>query len=734
MALSADQMLTLVVGKKYGKVEDAWMEAVGDTGTDLLSLVPILKVLVKAGQSDSAELLAWSTVKGARERLDADLCLRLMRDMYVAVPTCGELRNELIAQYQTVHGDHPHIEKLLKTSGLMDGSKSPRLSLRTLDLCLLAKPGSFLLSRRDDTIASVAEVSDEQSTYSVTFNGQRHEYGAAELATEFGPVDPDDFRVLSQHRPERFGELLDKDPTALIVSMLRAQTSRFTADDLRLVLCPRYLAPDKWTKWWTRARAQLKKTHAVRLEGRNPATLVYDPAGWTIEDVSWDRFPKSEIAAEYYDAVEGYFREAKLSNLDPKPEYLSRMAEALRNRMRGVGRHAADGGLGLLLILEGLGRRGAKVEEDAGPSASELIRGAPDAAQYLSHLAEDRLWGDALDAAKIGLPDTWPEVLAALLPRASVAGCQASAVRLHEAGRSELLERCLVQMMEAPSECVEAIAWAWKGSASLESVSLPSRLEMLNKMLGALVDLERGATESAERTRTVKTAVKNALGSSKCAGFRECLEGLEESMASTIRTRVSRLDGLGPSLRDKMIEEIRKQFPGLWVKKEVIPWEDETVIYTAVAGLTKLEHDIDHVVNVEMPANAKAIGDAAAHGDLSENSEYKFALEARDMLRARLASMQNQLAKAQPIEIHDIPTNRVGVGSRVSLHRNGDSASRTMTFLGPWDAAIEDSIFNYQAPISQQFMGKAAGETVRFALGDEAEAEWTIDGIEKGLT
>ena len=48
-----------------------------------------------------------------------------------------------------------------------------------------------------------------------------------------------------------------------------------------------------------------------------------------------------------------------------------------------------------------------------------------------------------------------------------------------------------------------------------------------------------------------------------------------------------------------------------------------------------------------MRANAKAIGEAAAHGDLSENSEYRFALEERDLLRARLAQLQGQSAVGQ---------------------------------------------------------------------------------------
>ncbi len=103
------------------------------------------------------------------------------------------------------------------------------------------------------------------------------------------------------------------------------------------------------------------------------------------------------------------------------------------------------------------------------------------------------------------------------------------------------------------------------------------------------------------------------------------------------------------------------------------------------------------------------------------------------MLRARLAAMQNQLVVARTIEPLEITTRCVGIGTRVTLRRANDGGTRTMTFLGPWDAAIENGIFNYQAPLSQQLMGRNAGDSLTIALDDGQEAEWTVERIEAGL-
>ncbi len=78
-------------------------------------------------------------------------------------------------------------------------------------------------------------------------------------------------------------------------------------------------------------------------------------------------------------------------------------------------------------------------------------------------------------------------------------------------------------------------------------------------------------------------------------------------------------------------------------KPEIEPWKREDILFATRAGISRKQEEIDHHVNVKMAENARAIGAAAERGDLSENSEYKFALEERDLLRARLAQMNSEI-------------------------------------------------------------------------------------------
>src|SRR4029078_11306245 len=102
---------------------------------------------------------------------------------------------------------------------------------------------------------------------------------------------------------------------------------------------------------------------------------------------------------------------------------------------------------------------------------------------------------------------------------------------------------------------------------------------------------------------------------------------MESGLASTVSRTVDRLDGLGQVVRSTMLKIIQETHPELYVKAKIDPWLAAEIIFGSQPGMAKREEELNFLINVKMKENAKAIGEAAAHGDLSENSEYKVALQ-----------------------------------------------------------------------------------------------------------
>src|ERR1700694_4095542 len=81
----------------------------------------------------------------------------------------------------------------------------------------------------------------------------------------------------------------------------------------------------------------------------------------------------------------------------------------------------------------------------------------------------------------------------------------------------------------------------------------------------------------------------------------------------------------------------------------------------------KLKEEIDtleHELNLELP---KELMKARAHGDLSENAEYKYAKERQGYVSARLGQLKKRLGDLGMLNLSNIPADRAGYGSRVAL-------------------------------------------------------------------
>ena len=258
----------------------------------------------------------------------------------------------------------------------------------------------------------------------------------------------------------------------------------------------------------------------------------------------------------------------------------------------------------------------------------------------------------------------------------------------------------------------------WDKGLSAERWQSAPPLTVLTRLLRMLSEVKQDDSVTPDVRRRIYALSRSSLSARQYERFKSCLAEVESGMAAALRTSIGRLDNLGRNVREDLLNRIRDQFPELYAKAEIPPWEMEDVIYSTEAGMTRWEEAISELVNVKMKENAKAIGDAAEKGDLSENSEYKFALEERDLLRARLAHMQSQFVLARMIQPDQVTLDNVAVGSRVSLKHRETGTELVMTFLGPFEANADKRIYNYKAPLAQEFMGMHIGEEIEITIAE----------------
>jgi len=140
---------------------------------------------------------------------------------------------------------------------------------------------------------------------------------------------------------------------------------------------------------------------------------------------------------------------------------------------------------------------------------------------------------------------------------------------------------------------------------------------------------------------------------------------------------------------------------------------DEHIIWTTQVGYGLLKDKIQHIGTVAMVENAKEIEEARSHGDLRENSEFKFALEKRDRLQAELKMLSDQFNQSRVLTAQDVDLNKVSVGCIVEVVSQ-DEKLATYKILGPMEADPDKDILSFQSQLAKSMIGKKIDESFEF--------------------
>ncbi|MBF0489739.1 MAG: transcription elongation factor GreA [Candidatus Omnitrophica bacterium] len=135
-------------------------------------------------------------------------------------------------------------------------------------------------------------------------------------------------------------------------------------------------------------------------------------------------------------------------------------------------------------------------------------------------------------------------------------------------------------------------------------------------------------------------------------------------------------------------------------------------VYLTRKGFLKLQEQLESLMTTERQKIAKAIGEARAQGDISENAEYDAAKDAQAHNESRIAELESKLTNVRIIENENIPSDKIFIGAIVSLKDLDNDEELTYTLVSPEEASYEEGTISIFSPIGKGLLGHKAGETV----------------------
>jgi transcription elongation factor GreB len=147
------------------------------------------------------------------------------------------------------------------------------------------------------------------------------------------------------------------------------------------------------------------------------------------------------------------------------------------------------------------------------------------------------------------------------------------------------------------------------------------------------------------------------------------------------------------------------------------PPRPESSKYITPEGAAALRRELDELWRTKRPAVTKAVAEAAAQGDRSENAEYIYGKKQLAEIDRRVRYLRKRLTGIRVVDQQPSDMSKVYFGAWFSL-RGSDAATKEYRLVGPDESGFAPEYVSMDSPLGRAVLGKAVGTRVIVAAPD----------------
>jgi len=156
----------------------------------------------------------------------------------------------------------------------------------------------------------------------------------------------------------------------------------------------------------------------------------------------------------------------------------------------------------------------------------------------------------------------------------------------------------------------------------------------------------------------------------------------------------------------------------------------ENQIILTAAGFEKLEKELERLRTVSRREVADRIRESKQFGDFAENAEFEEAKIEQAFVEGRIRDLQRVIQVAHVVEPDEVPTDRVGIGSVVTVEDMASGEEWELTIVGSVESDPDNDRISDESPVGQALFGRQVGDQVRVRTPD-GSIRYRIKGIRR---
>lgn len=724
--------------KEYAQMEEIWSILVQNNYEDITFFDKIERILL--GQREKTRLvgLLYPLVEPFKAMEEWDRVIYFLKKILEHEPASQKARNELIRSYKQQYANHSLLEDFLKMSELGNNRKPVKLCITNFERNIVFDTGNYVM-HRNWGVGKITSISQTGDSIFVDFEEKKdHKLSIQMAITSLKPLKKDHIWV--QHFEDRDGiiTMFSENLSEFLVQLLKSYENRMTTADMKNELIGRFLKAEEWSKWWAKVKSVLKKEANIGMNPKKKDEVVYHEKPITHSETLIQKFQASndtnkklEIAMEAVRDSDEATEAGEFFITHYNEEELAK--DPLRK-------------LSAYLYLEEAGKAWPTEEFSHKLRDSDLktlIQSlSKDEALKISKSLENT---DIKKGFKDLIRAHHPEainILIGLLFEVPVKVNRSVFQNLVSEDKFAELNLFIETVCNKSKENPEVFLWVAKSILSHTwkfdwmNISEEDLVLRVFRILKPLAKIEDKGTK-------LKNQAMDILFGKDTTLLKEILKNADDEYVRKLFALFKEVPYITDLEKDQLLALINELKPNIvWDEYDSEEDADEDplsnlphdVVLVTRRAFNAKKLEFEHLVNVEMAENSRDIGEAQEKGDLRENAEYKAAMEKQVQLQAAIKRLEAELKSARILDLSDVKTEKVGIGTTVKLRNKQTAENVTYSILGAWDADTEKNIISYQSPLAKSLFGKSIGSEATLVFGSTETIYEVLDIARYSMT
>lgn len=710
-----------IKNSEYESISDLWNKLVSVSWEDIQFFERIERMLVEAKQRELAANLLKSLLHKYRDEENPDQSIEILKKILEYTPDDNAARRELIKFYDKKYGDHSQYQQFLKLSKLSNFKYPLKHAVQNFEKNIVFDKGNYAI-HRSWGVGKIEDIDSENLI--INFKGKENHKMSIQMALQsLIPIKKDHIYVMNYEDPEALRALFKDDFLQFFEILIKSYNGEITVADIRKELVPAYVEAKNWSKWWSRARTEIRKDPHFGVSEKKKDVIFMRDKPVTFADELLDKFTSAAPSfSEKMDAAIEFINNVEAAEGSGVAQYF------LDYYTRQVREGSPTKQVLSYFLLRGMSKfvDPKKLKLDAiKAKIVDFIRESKDLPLISIKITSYDYKKDFVNLIEETRED-WPQVVAELLFETPVRIHRYIMNNLIRAHAYNIINGFIDRAITGAKQYPEIFLWVAKNllSRTWDYAWLDYSREGLILTYFRLMNELKKIETKGNRLKNISLDI---LFDNEAAALKDIVAQNPLGFLGKLYDLFSGISYVEESQREKFFAHIRTRYPDFkagpagQAKEAAEEWGiDAEKMIVSQEGYDKMVAQLNHMVNVEMTSLTKELAKASdVSGDIRENVEYNSLMEKQATLKIAINKLENEIKKAEILNVENISVESVNVGTRVQVSDLVSKEVNSFMILGPWDADYERRVLSYRSPIAKALLGKKPNEEIELRVGDD---------------